>query len=95
MKFVIIYREHLETHVKNILAQECGKGHRFDMYPVANPMFSTRAYWPDAKECLNLPKDVQFEQVVWEDSQLKSLKKLLLDAEIVLTPEQPPAKVEP
>jgi hypothetical protein len=91
MRFVIIYknrddvRVNIERHVPGFIS----RGADFAGQPITLPFFETRPYWPYTNEINALPFSTQVEEVDWNGVQLISIRKLIIDIDVVVSVPAP------
>lgn len=88
MRFVVIYQN--DDNVRRMIEQQIPllvKEHGVDLLKkeFSTPVFKSHPQWPNSKDMMSLPMSWQCEEFDWEDSKLISVRKLVLDAEIIST----------
>lgn len=104
MRFVVLYNNRSDvraTVFEQILANHTKVN--FAAQLVKTHLFQTKLFWPSTAEILNLPMNIQCEEIEIKDGKINSLKTSTIDVEAikihipeapappVSTPETPPA----
>jgi len=91
MRFVIIYpnREDVRAKICEIISGEIKKGRDFFKSKIEAPFFRTSILWPTSREIAAMPFNWQVEEINYENENITSLKKLIIDIEVEIIHDNP------
>ena len=85
MRFVVFYRNRpdLRRAMEHFVLKAFSQGHDFLSQPIRTEFFQTFVNWPNTDQINKLPFWIQVQEVEILNNQLRCLKQLILEAEII------------
>lgn len=90
MQFAAFYQFDggIRSQVYALLTQAIKQGINLAQQPIQHPLVRTVPTWPDMKTLINLPLATQCEYFEYLEDNLRSVRVLICDAEVVITREE-------
>ena len=87
MRFVVIYKNspEIRNHVLNVLTQVLSQNVNLEQTPVNHPLCQIRPSWPDMQSLLNLPLNMQCEQIEYAEGKFNTVRQNVIDIEVIVT----------
>lgn len=85
MRFTVIYQNTvaIRDKVVALLLSAVQQGHDLSKAEITHPLFSLLSEWPGLKAMVNLPLNVQCEQMDLIDGSIRTVRVLVIDVETV------------
>ena len=90
MRFTVIYRNDkaIRDQVIPLLLSAIQQGNDLEKVSVNHPLFSVQSAWPDARALLNMPMNVQCEEIDFVDGSIRTTRLQVIDVEAIVTEEK-------
>lgn len=89
MRFTVIYQNvpDRRRHAINLISQAIAQNVDLSTTPVNHPLCQVRGTWPDSQTLLNLPMNMQCEEIEYVDKDFKTLRLQIIDVEVIVEKE--------
>lgn len=91
MRFTVIYRNDkaVREQVIALLLSAIQQGNDFEKVSLQHPLCSVQSFWPDVKTLVNMPLNMQCEEIDFINGSIRTSRLQVIDIEAVVTPEIP------
>ena len=97
MRFTVIYRndQAVREQVIQLLLSVIHQGNDLEKVPINHPLCSVQRYWPDTRTLVNLPLNMQCEEIDFIDGSIRTNRLQVIDVESVAVMEEIPLDKSP